>query len=55
MLLRKLPAPILDKLVPGIAEAMRMETFGKTPTAHFKPGSSRCQKEMFDRQYAGQS
>jgi molybdopterin adenylyltransferase len=25
--------PILDKLVPGIAEAMRMETFGKTPTA----------------------
>jgi molybdopterin adenylyltransferase len=26
-------APILDKLVPGIAEAMRMETFGKTPTA----------------------
>jgi len=26
-------APILDKLVPGIAEAMRMDTFGKTPTA----------------------
>jgi molybdopterin adenylyltransferase len=26
-------APILDKLVPGIPEAMRMETFGKTPTA----------------------
>ncbi len=25
--------PILDKLVPGIAEAMRMETFGKTPSA----------------------
>jgi molybdenum cofactor synthesis domain-containing protein len=25
--------PILDKLVPGIAEAMRLETFGKTPTA----------------------
>ena len=25
--------PILDKMVPGIAEAMRMETFGKTPTA----------------------
>lgn len=25
--------PILDKLVPGIPEAMRMETFGKTPTA----------------------
>jgi molybdopterin adenylyltransferase len=25
--------PILDKIVPGIAEAMRMETFGKTPTA----------------------
>jgi molybdopterin adenylyltransferase len=25
--------PILDKLVPGLAEAMRMETFGKTPTA----------------------
>ncbi|HEX7475830.1 MAG TPA: molybdopterin-binding protein, partial [Dehalococcoidales bacterium] len=25
--------PILDKLVPGIGEAMRMETFGKTPTA----------------------
>jgi molybdopterin adenylyltransferase len=23
-------APILDKLVPGIAEAMRIETFGKT-------------------------
>jgi molybdopterin adenylyltransferase len=26
-------APILDRLVPGISEAMRMETFGKTPTA----------------------
>jgi molybdopterin adenylyltransferase len=26
-------SPILDKLVPGIAEAMRMETLGKTPTA----------------------
>lgn len=26
-------APILDKLLPGIGEAMRMETFGKTPTA----------------------
>jgi molybdopterin adenylyltransferase len=26
-------APILDKLVPGIPEAMRMDTFGKTPTA----------------------
>ncbi len=26
-------APILDKMVPGIAEAMRMETVGKTPTA----------------------
>ncbi|HSW57680.1 MAG TPA: MogA/MoaB family molybdenum cofactor biosynthesis protein [Dehalococcoidales bacterium] len=26
-------APILDKLVPGIAEIMRMETFGKTPTS----------------------
>ncbi|MDD5703141.1 MAG: MogA/MoaB family molybdenum cofactor biosynthesis protein [Dehalococcoidales bacterium] len=25
--------PILDKLVPGIAEAMRLETFGKTPSA----------------------
>jgi molybdopterin adenylyltransferase len=25
--------PILDKLVPGIAEAMRMETMGKTPTS----------------------
>ncbi len=25
--------PILDKLVPGIAEAMRMETFGKTPSS----------------------
>jgi molybdopterin adenylyltransferase len=25
--------PILDKLVPGIAEAMRLETLGKTPTA----------------------
>ncbi len=25
--------PILDKLVPGIAEAMRMQTFAKTPTA----------------------
>jgi molybdopterin adenylyltransferase len=25
--------PILDKLLPGIGEAMRMETFGKTPTA----------------------
>ncbi len=25
--------PILDKLVPGIAEAMRLETFAKTPTA----------------------
>jgi molybdopterin adenylyltransferase len=25
--------PILDKLVPGIVEAMRMETFHKTPTA----------------------
>lgn len=25
--------PILDKIVPGIPEAMRMETFGKTPTA----------------------
>jgi molybdopterin adenylyltransferase len=25
--------PILDRLVPGIAEAMRMETFHKTPTA----------------------
>ncbi len=25
--------PILDKLVPGIPEAMRMETLGKTPTA----------------------
>lgn len=25
--------PILDKMVPGIAEAMRIETFGKTPTA----------------------
>lgn len=25
--------PILDKLVPGIAEAMRLETFGKTPAA----------------------
>jgi molybdopterin adenylyltransferase len=25
--------PILDKLAPGIAEAMRMETFGKTPTS----------------------
>ncbi len=25
--------PILDKLVPGIAEAMRMETFGKTPVS----------------------
>jgi molybdopterin adenylyltransferase len=26
-------APILDKLLPGIGEAMRIETFGKTPTA----------------------
>jgi molybdenum cofactor synthesis domain-containing protein len=26
-------APILDKLLPGIGEAMRMETLGKTPTA----------------------
>jgi molybdopterin adenylyltransferase len=26
-------APILDKLVPGIAEAMRIETFGKTPSS----------------------
>ena len=26
-------APILDKIVPGISEAMRMETVGKTPTA----------------------
>lgn len=26
-------SPILDKMVPGIAEAMRMETMGKTPTA----------------------
>jgi molybdopterin adenylyltransferase len=25
--------PILDKLVPGIPEAMRMETLGKTPSA----------------------
>ena len=25
--------PILDKLVPGIAEAMRIETFGKTPSS----------------------
>jgi molybdopterin adenylyltransferase len=25
--------PILDKLLPGIGEAMRIETFGKTPTA----------------------
>jgi len=25
--------PILDKLLPGIGEAMRMETIGKTPTA----------------------
>ncbi|MBN1189796.1 MAG: MogA/MoaB family molybdenum cofactor biosynthesis protein [Dehalococcoidales bacterium] len=25
--------PILDKLIPGIAEVMRMETVGKTPTA----------------------
>lgn len=25
--------PILDKLVPGIAEAMRLETFGKTPSS----------------------
>jgi molybdopterin adenylyltransferase len=25
--------PILDNVVPGIGEAMRMETFGKTPTA----------------------
>jgi molybdopterin adenylyltransferase len=25
--------PILDKMVPGIAEAMRLETFHKTPTA----------------------
>ncbi len=25
--------PILDKLVPGIAEAMRIETFGKTPAS----------------------
>jgi molybdopterin adenylyltransferase len=25
--------PILDKLVPGLVEAMRMETLGKTPTA----------------------
>jgi molybdopterin adenylyltransferase len=25
--------PILDKLLPGISEAMRMETLGKTPTA----------------------
>jgi len=27
------PMPILDKLLPGIGEAMRMETIGKTPTA----------------------
>ncbi len=26
-------APILDKMVPGIAEAMRLETFGKTPSS----------------------
>jgi molybdopterin adenylyltransferase len=26
-------APILDKMLPGIGEAMRMETLGKTPTA----------------------
>jgi molybdopterin adenylyltransferase len=25
--------PILDKVVPGIAEAMRLETFGKTPSS----------------------
>jgi molybdopterin adenylyltransferase len=25
--------PILDKLLPGIGEAMRMETFGKTPSS----------------------
>lgn len=25
--------PILDKIVPGIPEAMRIQTFGKTPTA----------------------
>jgi molybdopterin biosynthesis enzyme MoaB len=25
--------PILDKLVPGIAEAMRLESFGKTPVS----------------------
>jgi molybdopterin adenylyltransferase len=25
--------PILDKLVPGIAEIMRLETFGKTPVS----------------------
>src|SRR5512135_428134 len=25
--------PILDRIVPGIAEAMRIQTFGKTPTA----------------------
>ena len=36
--------PILDKLVPGIPEAMRMETFGKTPTAIFSRGVAGIRK-----------
>jgi molybdenum cofactor synthesis domain-containing protein len=36
--------PILDKLVPGIPEAMRMETFGKTPTAILSRGVAGIRK-----------
>jgi molybdopterin adenylyltransferase len=37
--------PILDKLTPGIAEAMRMETFGKTPTSILSRGVAGVRKK----------
>ena len=47
--------PILDKLVPGIAEAMRHGDFRQDSVRYIKPGSGRGKKKMLDRQYAGQS
>jgi len=38
-------APILDKIVPGIAEAMRIETFGKTSSAILSRGVAGVRKK----------
>ena len=44
---------VVQRLVPGMAEAMRVCQYGKNPARHDLPGRGRCPRQNLDHKPAG--